>query len=342
MRAQTDQFNKDLQVEYEKVLKRLAECELHIDRLRLSSSDDHAVKNKTTFECEQLTSTPMDSIPEVFSPIHTTSLPYGHQRSIAQTEPGVQLARTWDIAAENVVTSPVFIEDSSCYLSSSSREHDSSVSRLKQIVTGATWGMSHVDESCVQSPRASGLPTRELKKTGCLPSSESDTPCDSTGGRRRVSRNNTAEMTDSQQPLVPPHPADDTSRKEVSKCRDNRRRKKDDVMEWIQTSSAVHSQLSSDPFSPDEGSSVHSTMTSQSIHTCSEASSKGQGRSQRKRTQLVLKTKESEATEIQAHTIRNSLMQSDIQHNSSTHIGHTLQETSTPHIGRTRTHTPGG
>ena len=143
----------------------------------------------------------------------------------------------------------------------------------------------------------------------------------------------TAEMTDSQQPLVPPHPADDTSRKEVSKCRDNRRRKKDDVMEWIQTSSAVHSQLSSDPFSPDEGSSVHSTMTSQSIHTCSEASSKGQGRSQRKRTQLVLKTKESEATEIQAHTIRNSLMQSDIQHNSSTHIGHTLQEASTPLIG---------
>ena len=207
MRAQTDQFNKDLQVEYEKVLKRLAECELHIDRLRLSSSDDHAVKNKTTFECEQLTSTPMDSIPEVFSPIHTTSHPYGHQRSIAQTEPGVQLARTWEIAAENVVTSPVFIEDSSCYLSSSSREHDSSVSRLKQIVTGATWGMSHVDESCVQSLRASGLPTRELKKTGCLPSSESDTPCDSTGGRRRVSRNNVCmcESTCGGLPSNPPH-----------------------------------------------------------------------------------------------------------------------------------------
>ena len=53
--AKSNEVNKNLQSEYERVLQRLAQCELHIDRLRLSSSNDHVVnkKLKVIYEVEK-------------------------------------------------------------------------------------------------------------------------------------------------------------------------------------------------------------------------------------------------------------------------------------------------
>ena len=115
VRVETEQLNKELQVEYERVLKRLAECESHIDRLRLSSSDDHIVTKRISFEYEFPPNTPLNAIPEVFSPAEVSTTPHAHDPPLGT---GGDALVTGDTTDRELAITPAFMDDSSCNLSS--------------------------------------------------------------------------------------------------------------------------------------------------------------------------------------------------------------------------------
>ena len=162
VRAETEQLNKELQVEYEKVLKRLAECESHIDRLRLSSSDDHIVTKKISFEYEFPPNTPLNSIPEVFSPADATTTSHGHDPPLGL---GGDALVPGDTRDRELVITPGFMDDSSCNLSS---DNDYSPS-LNRRSTGEREALESECNSSKQSVTGMDSPSVVLKGTRRAP-----------------------------------------------------------------------------------------------------------------------------------------------------------------------------